>query len=52
MLVAVGTSMSGFLVRGTAVFKMENYGTNHGVCHLDSGKIQVAVAWSLFVIVL
>ncbi|KAF7006747.1 hypothetical protein CFC21_026488 [Triticum aestivum] len=52
LVVAVDASLSGFLARGTAEFKPENYGTSHGVCDLGSCKIQVAVAWSLFVIVL
>ena len=52
LVVSVDASLSGFLARGTAEFKPENYGTSHGVCDLGSCKIQVAVAWSLFVIVL
>ncbi|KAI5009825.1 hypothetical protein ZWY2020_011962 [Hordeum vulgare] len=51
LLVAVDTSLSRFLARGTAEFKPACSGMSHGVCDLGSCKVQVTVAWSLFVIV-
>ncbi|KAF7019588.1 unnamed protein product [Triticum aestivum] len=51
LLVAVDASLSDFLMRATAVFKPACSGTSHGVCDLGSCKVEVTVAWSLFVIV-
>lgn len=51
LMVDVDASLSGFLARGTAEFKPENSGMSHGICDLGSCKIQVTVAWSLFVII-
>jgi hypothetical protein len=51
LLVAVDASLSDFLMRATAVFKPASSGMSHGVCDLGSCKVQVTVAWSLFVIV-
>lgn len=48
LLVAVDASQTGFLARGTAIFKPKKFGMSHGTCDLDSCKIEVTVAWSLF----
>uniref|UniRef100_M8BK32 DUF6598 domain-containing protein n=1 Tax=Aegilops tauschii TaxID=37682 RepID=M8BK32_AEGTA len=50
-VVAVDASLSSFLARGTAESKPVCSGTSQSVCILGSGKVQVTVAWSLFVIV-
>ncbi|XP_044358887.1 uncharacterized protein [Triticum aestivum] len=52
LIVAVDASLSGFPAQATAEFMPENSGMSGRICDLGSCKIQVTVAWSLFVIVL
>ncbi|KAM0860655.1 hypothetical protein ACQ4PT_046401 [Festuca glaucescens] len=50
LMVAVEASLSDFVAGATVVFMPEKSGTSHGVCDIGSCKMQVTVAWSLFLI--
>jgi hypothetical protein len=48
LLVAVDACQTGFLARATAIFEPKKSGISHHMCDLDSCKMEVTVAWSLF----
>lgn len=50
LLVAVDASQTGFLARATEIFKPKKSGMSRGMCDLGSCKMEVTVAWSLFVV--